>query len=139
MKSREDLLNESIAANIDRKFDWSNFNCALSAAEIAKAYCGKDHGEKFRKLCSGPLAAARIIRKAGGLDGIMDELGFEAVPLSLAKRGDCVLKTWDHEAKQTLRKSLGIIVDGRKAIFFTRNGKAFVDVLKCDKAWKVGR
>lgn len=130
MKSREDKLIEAVEKYRHRSFDWRNFNCGLAAALIAKEYCGKDYGEKFRPLCEGKLSAMRLVRKHGGLDKLMDSLDFEEVPVPMAKRGDCVLSASKHPA-------LGIVYDGLNAVFPTQFGLAFVKVFDCRKAWKV--
>ena len=132
-RSREDKLVEAVEALRGRPFDWKTFNCGLAAAEIARAYCGKDHAEKFRPLCEGRLSAMRIVRKAGGLANIMEDLGFEEIPVNFARRGDCVLS----KGKGRAREALGIVCSGRRAVFPTKYGLGYIDALQCAKGWRV--
>jgi hypothetical protein len=121
---------EAVAMLSGKHFDWATFNCGLAAADIAMAYCDKDYAEKFRPLCQGHLSAARIVKKAGGMINLMDSLGFESIPVSLARRCDCVLSSGK-------LASFGIVYDGLRAVFPTKFGLGYINVLECQKAWRV--
>lgn len=131
-KSREDKLIEAVERLRTTPFDWREFNCGLAAAEIASSYCGKDYAEKFRPLCQGRYTATKLVLKAGGLDNIMDDLGFEEISLKMARRGDCILVGGIKK-----RQALGIVYDGKRAVISTSFGLAYVKVLECAKAWRV--
>ena len=129
-ESKIDKMIQAVDALKDESFDWKTFNCGFAAATIAQAYCGKDYAENFRPFCEGKLTAMRIIKKAGGLEFIMDDLGFEEIPVSFARRCDCVLSSGK-------AASLGIVYDGRRAVFPTQFGLGFIDVSECRKAWRI--
>ncbi len=128
--SRKELLKRAVEKYRHERFDWATFNCGLAAASIAMSYCGIDHAKKFRPLCRGRLSAMRIVKKAGGLAGLMDSLGFDEIPVSEAEVCDCVLSPGKFA-------SLGIVHDEIRAVFPTSFGLGYIDVEQCQKAWRV--
>lgn len=132
--SKAVALADAIQALRNEAFDWRNHNCALTAATIVETYTGIDYAADFRPFCESPLSAMRTLKKAGGLEKVMMNLGFKQRPVKMAQRGDVMLLRWEHKGRA--REALGILVDHR-AVFTGRDGLEFRPQLDCAAAWRV--
>lgn len=132
MKSRETCLVEAFEELKGRPFDWGDGNCALTAAKLVEAYSGVDYGAAYRARCGSALGSMRLLRKLGGLAGVLDELGFVEVPVAYAKRGDVLLYRFAHKGREV--EALGVLIDTRAA-FAGLEGMELVEAYLCESAW----
>lgn len=73
-----------------KPFVWGKNDCCLGAANVYLKLYGKDYAEEWRGYTTA-LGAYRHLKKAGGMEGIMNKLGFVEVPVNFARRGDIVI------------------------------------------------
>lgn len=77
-----------------RAFAWGSHDCCTFAAGAVEAMTGTDPMPEFRGRYSTAIGSARALRRfgAGDLAATLDGK-FEAVPASLAHRGDIVMSS----------------------------------------------
>lgn len=77
-----------------RPFEWGAHDCCTFTAGAVEAMTGVDPMPEFRGSYSTATGSARALRRigAGDLASTMDAK-FEAVPASLAQRGDIVMSS----------------------------------------------
>jgi hypothetical protein len=105
---RIDLWESRLAKLIDeareRPFVWGKNDCALFAADAVHELTGTDPAFLYRGRYDSEEEAGKILKKAGGLIGIMETLsesrGWKTVEPLYAQRGDVCLG--DIDGRHTL-------------------------------------
>lgn len=89
MKHLEQIRNEP--------FVWGKNDCLTFCANYYLAKHGKDYAEQWRGTYTTELEAYRILRKEGGTEPLLTNLGFTKLDnVAMAMRGDVVLYRGDH-------------------------------------------
>jgi hypothetical protein len=147
----EMALHRFIAGRKAQPFDWRANNCCFFACDGIQAITGLDPAaESFRGVCHGALDAARLVRKHGGVEAIADAVcakyGFEEVPITRAQRGDVVLLDVDRKYRPSGSPGAGLVTQaalgictGLRAAFAGPAGVQFVAIMRCRRAWAIGR
>jgi hypothetical protein len=126
-------LADTIKAASGRPFSWGAHDCALFAADCARAITGVDPLTHVRGEYASARGAARVLRRLG-CDDVAQLAALVAgpeVPLVGARRGDWVL------CPPTDGVVLGVCL-GARAAFVMENGVTFRPTLDCAAAWKIG-
>jgi hypothetical protein len=119
-----------------RGFRWDSRNCALGAFSLHAAYHGADYARRYRgTVRGGALAAMRRLKEEGGLEGVLETLGFVEIPKGKARRGDLAIYRWDRHGKA--REALGAVVDSRVALQ-DREDWQFRTLSRCASFWRHG-
>lgn len=84
----QDRLRDVLARQ-GQGFAYGVNDCCLFAADCAQAITGTDYAAEFRGY--DVRGAARILRRHGGLAGLMDYLLGERLPANAAREGDVLL------------------------------------------------
>lgn len=87
----EQRLDAEIAFFEGWRFAWHEHDCCSFAARCVRAVTLVDVFAPFRDRYTNGRAAARILRAAGGLEGLADDAIGVRRPVNLARRGDVVL------------------------------------------------
>lgn len=123
-------------------FDWKSFECGVAwAGRHVELMTGADVAAPFRGRFKDEVSALRMIRKAGFADlgelvsSLLEEhLGEDGKPASSrARTGDVA----GIATSSKVGMSLGI-VSGSRILTVGLRGYETVDLLKADRAWKVG-
>lgn len=117
-------------------FVWGENDCALFTCSGIERITGIDLAKgAFRGKYADKLQAAKLIKKHGGLARIATrqclKYGWEAQPVTLARRGDPVLLNLPEGP------TLGIC-DGARSAFAGPTGILWHPTLNCVKSWRVG-
>lgn len=96
----------TLEAARERPFVWGEFDCCLFAADVIAAQTGTDLAKELRGRYRTELGAARVLKKAGGIEALLDA-HFSRVPPGMAQRGDVLL--FDGEQGPTLGVFFGQI------------------------------
>lgn len=129
------LLESAMRERWSRPFRWGEQDCCKFAATLVEAMSGQDLARGFGRY-KGQLGAARILKRAGGVEGLMEGVaarhGMQEWPgVAYARRGDvCLIKTEGGEA-------LGVCV-GQKIAGAGPNGVELVPIEQARRAWRVG-
>lgn len=120
-----------------KSFAWGVNDCCLMAADIVKAITGVDIAADYRGTYSNEAEAEAILVAAGGMAALIHSavapLGWTRTRVTLARRGDLVLRI----VPETGKPSLGVCL-GRDAIFpAIGGGVGFVLTTSCETAWRV--
>ena len=123
---RADNWPEILARFIDERraipFAWGHNDCCLFAADWIRAACGMDLAEDVRGQYSTALGAARLLKRYGGVRGLIrqrgDILGMRSIDSRAVQRGDLVV------ADTGNGESIGISL-GNVAAFVARDGLIF--------------
>jgi hypothetical protein len=89
----EQRLHEFVLANIARPYVWSQHDCLIFAANVAKAVIGKDFAKGHRGKYKSHASAYSYLRKAFGVkspEALLDTL-FPRKAVGFAGIGDLVL------------------------------------------------
>lgn len=77
-----------LAERMDRPFTWGSHDCVLFAADCVEACTGVDPAAGMRGTYGTPIGAARVLKRAGGMEALaIEHLGPEVPPL-MAQPGD---------------------------------------------------
>lgn len=126
----EKRLYAFISSRRATPFAWGSHDCCAFTAGAVLVTTGRDAMAEHVGYSSA-LAAARVIKTAGGIESIPELHGAQPLAsLGLAMRGDVV------SVEQNGRISLGICA-GRLSYFAAKVGLAEIETLKCRKAWRV--
>ena len=129
-----------LAAYIDERrdvpFTWGKADCCLFAADWVRLATDLDPAADLRGKYDSALGAGRIIKQRGGL-GVMVAcalipLGFREVAISLANRGDIIVRdSGDGDCA-------GVVL-GKESAFVGRDGLRFIPTkLQVDaRAWRI--
>lgn len=128
-------LHGAFEAVRERGFDWSKRNCGLGAASMAAAVLRRDLAAPYRAECRDAKSALAMLKRKGGLRGIMLELGLEEIKPIAARRGDVVLFEFPVSNGRT-REALGTALDYRAA-FPGAGEMVMVPLAKCGAAWRL--
>ena len=123
-------LDAAIEAARARPFCWGEQDCALFAAAVVEAVTGRDFGAEFRGCYASALEARRQMEARGGLAAITSCFLGDPVQVTVARRGDVVLRLGEHG------ESLGICL-GAKCAFTGFDGLVFTPLKECVLAWRV--
>jgi hypothetical protein len=130
------LLAAYIEERRDAPFTWGKADCCLFAADWVRLATDLDPAADLRGKYDSALGARRIIKRRGGLAAMvaraLTPLGFREVALSLATRGDIIVRdSGDGDCA-------GVVL-GKESAFVTQNGLSFVPTKsKADaRAWKI--
>ncbi|MGD9538559.1 MAG: hypothetical protein AB7P52_11585 [Alphaproteobacteria bacterium] len=126
-------LSDAVEAARGRPFSWGTHDCALFAADCARAITGHDPLAAVRGTYGTAQGAARVLRRLGGddLGALAALVGGPAIPVAWARRGDWVL------IEEMPEKALGVCL-GLNAAFVTERGLTFRPTARCAAAWKIG-
>lgn len=135
---RPDHWPALLAAFIKKKraapFDWRTHNCAFFACDWLLLLTGIDPARRFRARCTGPLAAARLLRQGNGLAALCTAAfpaqGWPAIHPALARRGD--LATTETPAGP----ALGVVV-GATIAHPGPTGLVFAHFTAASRAWRI--
>ena len=87
----ERRLHDFIAANVDRPFDWGQWDCALFATACAAALTGEDAAAAYRGTYDSRAGSAHALRELGqGTLLRTVAASFAEKPVARAQRGDLV-------------------------------------------------
>lgn len=117
-------------------FAWGQHDCCLFAADVADALCGTQIAARFRGRYKTARGARGLLRRLGGLDGLMTLAGPE-IPVTLAQRGDLVALPAE-DGPQSAGVMLAVAV-GDVAAGAGVDGLAFFPIARAERAWAVGR
>jgi hypothetical protein len=130
------LLTAYIEERREVPFTWGKADCCLFAADWVRLATDLDPAADLRGKYDSALGARRIIKRRGGLAAMvaraLTTLGFREVALSLATRGDIIVRDSDNGY------CAGVVL-GKESAFVTQNGLSFVPTKsKADaRAWKI--
>jgi hypothetical protein len=131
-----DLLTEFIESRNNEPFCWGHNDCCLFASDWIKLCTGVDPAETLRGKYDSELTAARVLKKHGGVDGVIAEfvepLGAVRVDPKFAQRGDLAVRFTGKG------DGIGIVI-GNFAAFVGANGLLFAPLdgqaeLRC---WRI--
>lgn len=124
-------LDAAITRARHRPFAWGQQDCCLFAADCVLAITGQDPAAGFRCRYRSALGAGRLLTRLGGVPGLLDGLGFPAMPPAALRRGDLALTPT--EAGPALAVTLGrhLAVPGLQHLVFVPRHQAHL-------AWRVG-
>lgn len=130
-------LSDSIKAASGRPFSWGAHDCALFAADCARAITGADPLSEVRGTYATALGAARVLRRLGCDDvaQLADLVIGARVPLVHARRGDWVLATAGSGDRVIV--GLGVCV-GMQSMVLGEVGLTMRPTLGCAAAWPIG-
>jgi hypothetical protein len=124
----EHRLFALIEANKSRAFEWGTFDCCNWAAMCYEAVTGKESALNKTKR-KDEKAAARFIKKMGGISSILEkELG-DSVCIKMAKRGDICLIERD-------RAGVGVCV-GSTIVCVDVAGLVHIPLIEGTRAWHI--
>lgn len=128
------LLAEFIQGAEKRPFLWGEFDCCLFAADWVLACTGVDVAIELRGKYKSGTGAARVIKKYGGIERMVDDLlapyGVIKPPITKARRGDvCLLDT-------PLGDALGVCC-GERIACATFNGVAMASLRSARAVWMI--
>jgi hypothetical protein len=130
------LLAEFIDDRRDVPFAWGKADCCLFAADWVRLATDLDPAADLRGKYNSGLGARRIIKRSGGLDVMVARallpLGFREVALSLAGRGDIIVRdSGDGDCA-------GVVM-GAQSAFVGRDGLSFINThLQTDaRIWRI--
>jgi hypothetical protein len=122
-------MSAFIATRRDQPFQWGTHDCCQFARGAITAITGSDPMPDI-EIYATAAAAARILRRHGGIEHLPIEAGLSEIHLPLAQRGDLV----SYDAGR--RIALGICI-GRDSVFAAPAGLAFAATMRCRCAWRV--
>ncbi len=134
-KDRAKDLNLAFETVQARGFDWERRNCGLGAASMVAALLKRDLAAPYRAECSSALGAMRLLKRKGGFEGILAEVGLVEISPLMARRGDVALYRFESRAGRP-REALGVALDYRAA-FPGLDGMVMIPLAKCSRAWRV--
>jgi hypothetical protein len=130
------LLTAYIEERREVPFTWGRADCCLFAADWVRLATDLDPAADLRGKYDSALGARRIIKRRGGLATMvaraLTPLGFREVALSLATRGDIIVRdSGDGDCA-------GVVL-GKESAFVARDGLRFVQTkLQADaRAWRI--
>jgi hypothetical protein len=135
MKRREDWpekLAEFVESRSATPFAWGSHDCCQFAAQAVAVMTGEDLAAKIKPYTTA-AAAARVLKKFGGVEAIPGAVGLAEIPIKRAQRGDVVSIIAEGDG----RNALGLCC-GTAAVFPGKIGIAFVETSICHRAWRVG-
>lgn len=126
-------LNTYLSA--PHKFDWSEHNCALFAADAVMEITGKDYAVAYRGLKNKALIL-RKLKRAGGLNGVLTSYLGEPVPVLTARRGDVVLMSVFLNPTGANAEAVGICT-GKDVALLTKSGITYYPLCEGKLAWRI--
>lgn len=87
----EQRLGDIVAQRLAQPFVWGSNDCVLFAADCVQAMTDVDLAADWRGQWDDQSSAVRVIVRVGGLEAVVQKLGFRPVPPLFAQRGDVVL------------------------------------------------
>jgi hypothetical protein len=130
------LLTAYIEERREVPFTWGRADCCLFAADWVRLATDLDPAADLRGKYDSALGARRIIKRRGGLAAMVARalipLGFREVALSLATRGDIIVRdSGDGDCA-------GVVL-GKQSAFVGRDGLRFIQTnLQADaRAWRI--
>jgi hypothetical protein len=130
------LLTAYIEERREVPFTWGKADCCLFAADWVRLATDLDPAADLRGKYDSALGARRIIKRRGGLAAMvaraLTPLGFREVALSLATRGDIIVRdSGDGDCA-------GVVL-GKQSAFVGRDGLRFIQTnLQADaRAWRI--
>lgn len=124
-------LVETVEAHRTTPFSWGKNDCATFTAACVESITGLDHMAEFHGLYSSEEQAAELLGE-GGISAVLLRLGFNAVPVARAGRGDIVGK---HNGGEDWL-ALGVCL-GATSAFVGRKGLEMISTQSCEAAWEV--
>lgn len=85
-------LNSPMYKLYNTPFKWGEQDCMLAAANYYLETTGVDYAIDFRGKYNTAISAYRLLIKAGGMEAILLERGFQPVPVTNGKTGDVALQ-----------------------------------------------
>lgn len=140
--SWESRLNEYVENCRSREFAWGSWDCGLFVADCLQIILGVDFALSIRGRYDTEKKAYDFLRKhyyVETVEQMFDVVAaqhpsfFRVIPVSAARRGDVVI--YDTKAGGP---ALGICM-GAKCCFPRKVGLSFVGLVRCRRAWSVGR
>jgi len=108
-------------------FEWGRNDCCLFVFDALLALTGRDYVAGLRNYSSA-LGAAKIIKKIGSIEALLDSL-FEPLSVQFAKKYDPVLFNTDGG------QALGICI-GTHFAAVSQHGLSYIGLAHAQKAWK---
>lgn len=131
-------LNEAIAARLRVRFAFGAHDCCLFAADVVQAMTGLDPAARFRDRYRTAHGAARVLKRAGGLEPLMEQIaaahGMPEVPPLTAQRGDVVLLDAEPD---TVNPALGVVAPDGRIAAAGPDWLAFLPLRAARRAWRV--
>jgi hypothetical protein len=121
-------LDEYIASRKNEPFSYATHDCCQFAAGAVEAVTGEN--PSIRWQYRNEVGADRLIREAGGIDGLVTQALGEPCHPSQAGRGDIVL------AELEQGPTVGVCV-GRECVFAAQVGLSYRPRSVILQAWKV--
>jgi hypothetical protein len=128
-----ELLDDFIASNMDRPFEWGRHDCCLFAADWVLELTGIDHAKAFRGQYSTGFGASKKLLPFGGVVGVFDASeAITHIRTGYAGRGDLVA------AKIGERGEIGVgVCLGSRSAFVGMDGIYFMQTHKITNAWRI--
>lgn len=137
MNSRHDnwprILEDFIESRRKTTFTWGVNDCCIFAANAVRLLTGQDFAADLRGTYKTKLGAARVLKKHGGIEGIMARTALSEQAVEFAQRGDVVQLGEGHKA------TLGVCVGSAAAFVNSIGGLVLCPLNACSRAWRVGR
>lgn len=93
LRDWQSRLQACIAARRRLAFAWGEHDCCLFAADCVQAMTGADPAAAYRGRYDSELGAARLLKAAGGVRGLLTEAFGEPINVRLARVGDVGIAT----------------------------------------------
>lgn len=81
-----DALGIFLAGTAGRPFRYGEWDCLLRLADWGIVLSGRDAGEGWRGRCRSALGAARVLKRNGGIEAMLDaafgSIGWHRVPVA---------------------------------------------------------
>lgn len=107
-------------------FKWGEQDCMLAAANYYLDTTGIDYAKDFRGKYSTAISAYRLLVKAGGMEQVLKNIGFNEIPVTMGHTGDVALQYLTKQGYQ-----MGIV--NRSKVVFA--GGREVDLTSVDKVY----
>lgn len=125
-----DRMFKYVDSRRETPFAWGTHDCCRFAAGAVLAMTDKDYMSSFDY--STELGAAKLIRKAGSLDALVNRALGEPLPaVAYAQRGDVVIADLDNGP------TVGVVL-GVLSAFAAPVGLLFVPTQQARVAWRIG-
>lgn len=141
MAEIEAALAAYLKAAVRQGFDWRRRNCHVFAGDWMLQICGIDPGAEFRRRCTTPRGALRLIRRAGFRDlaecsaARMSAAGFAEIDPDQTRPGDVGIIMTIGTASDTAQQTLAIAARSGWAALAPRG--LVIAKTRPLRAWKV--